>query len=103
MILPYGLELPRVLVQLIVNIYSADVLLNYKMSCLERIRNRLSNAAYEWMGPYSKYLYSSISKDADTNNGESVLEMEVINEDEEKPYELTNLFVQITFCGVTVS
>jgi hypothetical protein len=101
MILPHGLELPRVLVQLIVNIYSADVLLNYKATYVEKFRNRLANMAYEWIGSHSEFFY--LSSGENNNENESVvLEMENLSESEEKKCELSNLFVQITFSGVTV-
>jgi predicted house-cleaning noncanonical NTP pyrophosphatase (MazG superfamily) len=108
--------MPRVLIQLVVNVFSADLLVNYNMALFERIRNRLANVVNDWVGSeYSDYLYSKCENEvrevvgdkeeegeeaADANN--VFIPMAESTDDAKEDEQLSNLFVQITFSGVTV-
>lgn len=102
MILPYGLESSRTLIELNVRIYSADVLLKYRVTKFERLKSRIKNLTKNlaWSDNldneefFTDYDSEHVVLDLDEDNGNKQ-ESTKISED-------LNLFVQVTFCGVTV-
>lgn len=100
MILPYGLEQPRIMIELVVNIHSACVLLKNQISNLEKFKYQLSNLkkTFTWNSNQDTIRieddYSNIEKS-------SIIEIPKKNEDDLLDDNL-NLFVRVSFMGATV-
>ncbi|CAF0876645.1 unnamed protein product [Brachionus calyciflorus] len=97
MILPRGLENPRVLIELNVNIYSADVLMKYRINRFDKIKNQIIN--------WKSLIWSADDEDvftADTKSDSkdyTLIKME--DDDKIMDTDDLNLFVRIKFCGIT--
>ena len=109
MITPYGFDLPRILVELIVYVYTADILIKYKTTNLDRIKTQLVNAKNNFIGIKNEFVKiakeesssSKIDEQNPTIINLSNLAEEASEQDQELLSELNNLFVQITFCSET--
>lgn len=97
MILPNGLEVPRSLIELEVKIYSADVLLKPRITNFDKIKTKLTNLGKTLSWSNNSRDSSSLSDDQFVIRipDEQVKESSDENED-------LNLFVRISFSGITV-
>lgn len=98
MILPHGLENPRIMIELNVTIHSADILMKYRINKFDRIKNQIIN----WKKTFT---WSADDEDVFASDAQNVAYTEIKMENDEKntDFESLNLFVRINFCGITVS
>lgn len=98
MILPHGLETPREMIELNVVIHSAHILMKYRVNKFNRIKNQIINLK-------KNLTWSNDDEDVFTPDTQkenyTLIKME--NDSKHLDDENLNLFIRITFCGITVS
>lgn len=106
LILPYGLEPPRIMIKLVVNIHSAWILLKSPPSSYEKVKNQLASwkKTFGWSGTNLNQSLR-VTDDGDESEKASIMNMEVDddNENENQVDENVNFFVRVSFMGATVS
>lgn len=98
MILPHGLERPREMIELNVVIHSAHILMKYRVNKFNKIKNQIINLKKNltWSNEDEDVFIPNTQKEKYT-----LIQME--NDANKIDFENLNLFIRITFCGITVS
>jgi hypothetical protein len=114
LILPHGLEQPRIMIELTVNIHSANVLLKYRINNYEKVKNQLNNLKKNFIGSSSnpRQVDDDDNDDNDEEDAKSAsdsfnytmiaLDDQQASKEDASLLNKMNLFVRITFLGVTV-